>query len=226
MGSWSSPAGNKTLYSVNLADGQQGWGYRTLGHITAQPLVTGAPRQLVCFASHDRQVVAVEALGAFEAAPQPSWINETGGANTADLVVSENLLLVPSQEGSLYALDRATGAKVWEYISGEPLKSAATGTKRAVYFHNAYGFHRLDRAGHLVWKIETGATEFVLERAGKVWLRDAQGSLVIVDDTTGEIDSGHPLAGWYIPANPVDGTLFAVSPDGWIFAYTERLKLR
>jgi outer membrane protein assembly factor BamB len=225
VASWGSPAGNKTIYSINLADGRVGWGFRSQGHITGQPIVHGAPRQLVYFSTHEGKVYALEALGAFERAPFPSWMNETFGANSADPTLAGDHLLVPSEEGSLYAYDRATGTKAWEYISGRPLKTGVAATERAVYFHNEYGFHRLDAAsGTLGWKLEEGPTTFILERGSEAWLRDAAGSIVLVDDGTGEVAGEHPLTGWFVPTNAADGTFFAVSPDGMAYAFTERLR--
>jgi outer membrane protein assembly factor BamB len=226
IGAYASPAGNKTVYSVNLADGRVGWGYRTNGHVTSRPIVFGAPRQLLYFASEDMTVNAVEAAGAFEEAPPPAWMSRTFGCNSADLVMSGKLLLVASEEGALYAYHRATGKKQWEYVSGRPLKTAPAGTAKAVYFHNEYGFHRLERSGDLKWQLETGPSEFVMELGGNAWLRDAEGNLCIVDDATGEIQATHDFQGWFLPTNNTDGTFFAVSSDGFVFAFTERLKLK
>lgn len=233
IGSWASPSGNKTVYSVNLADGRVGWGYRTDGHVTSRPIVHGAPRQLLYFASHDMTVHAVETAGAFEAAPPPSWVSQTFGCNSADLAIAaaasekdQDLLLVASEEGALYAYHSGTGTKMWEYVSGRPLKETPTGTARAVYFRNEYGFHRLGRDGQLKWKLDRGPCEFVMERGGDVWLRDAGGRLSIVDDETGEITATHGFGGWFLPANNTDGTFFAVSCDGFVFAFTERLQIK
>jgi outer membrane protein assembly factor BamB len=233
IGSWASPAGNKTIYSVNLADGRVGWGYRTDGHITSRPLVHGAPRQLVYFASHDMTVTAVEAAGAFEAAPPAAWMSQTFGCNSADLALApagsekeQDLLLVASEEGALYAYGSGTGTKQWEYVSGRPLKTTPAGTANAVYFHNEYGFHCLSRVGDLKWKLEDGACGFVMERDGNAWLRDAEGNLVIVADDTGEITETFDLQDWFLPMNTTDGTFFAVSGDGFVFAFTQRLKLK
>jgi hypothetical protein len=228
VGCWASPTGNKTLYSVNLADGTVGWGYRTEGHVRSRPVVQGAPRQLLYFATDEPhgKVIAVETLGAFENPPEPAWMAETLGPNTADLVASGDLLLVASEEGSLYAFDRATGSKVWEYSGGEPLRTPPAATARAVYFHNAYGFHALDRKGNLKWKIDSGPTCFLVERGDRVWLRDKHGMVYIVNDKTGAIESTVDLSGWFLVQNPDDGTFYAVSPDGLVFAYTERLKLQ
>ena len=226
VGSWSHPNGNKTLYSVNLADGTLGWGYRTNGHITAAPIVAGAPRQLVYFTSHDGMVYGLEARGAFEDAPNPSWIQQAFGRNTAELTLTDELLLVPSQEGSLYALNKATGNRVWEYSGGRPLRTAAAATKNAVYFDNEYGFHRLDREGNLLWKQEMGTMSFLLEREKTVWLKKRD-AVLVVDGTAGTpMGDVVGLEDWFLLSNDRDGTFYAVSPDGFAFAYTERLKLQ
>jgi len=227
IGSYASAGGNKTLYSVNLADGRVGWGYRTGGHITGQPLVGGAPRQLVYFASHDMRVYALETASAFEDAPSAAWMNQTHGRNSADITLSGKLLLVPSEEGCLYAYDRATGTKAWEFISGRPLKMAADGTKNAVYFQNEYGFHCLDRMGGEKWRNQLGPTKLLLERGGQTWLKVDDDAVAIVDSANGEVDFlNDDFDGWFLPTNDMDGTFYAVSPDGFCFAYTERLKLR
>ena len=226
IGSWSHPNGNKTLYTVNLADGSEGWGFRTQGHITSGPIVAGAPRQLVYFTSHDGMIYGLEAKGAFENPPAPSWIQQAFGRNTADLTLSGDLLLVASEEGALYALDKATGNRTWEYTSGKPLRSAAAATRNAVYFDNEYGFHRLDRAGNLLWKLEMGTMSYLLERDASVWLK--KGDTVMVFDgaqgtATGEVAE---LDGWFVPANDMNGTFYAVSEDGFAFAFTQRVKLQ
>jgi glucose dehydrogenase len=141
-------------------------------------------------------------------------------------VASGDLLLVASEEGSLYAFDRATGSKVWEYSGGQPLRTPPAATARAIYFHNAYGFHALDRKGSLKWKIDSGPTCLLVERGDRVWLRDKHGMVYIVNDKTGAIESTVDLSGWFLVPNSDDGTFYAVSPDGLVFAYTERLKLQ
>jgi outer membrane protein assembly factor BamB len=233
VGSWSHPNGNKTLYSVNLADGSEGWGFRTQGHITATPIVGGAPRQLVYVASHDGMIYGIETKGAFEPPPSPAWAQQAFGRNTANLTLTGDLLLVPSEEGALYALDKATGNRVWEYTSGKPLRSAAAATANAVYFDNEYGFHRLDRNGNLLWQLTSGTMSFVLERDGAVWLKNAE-AVMVYDGDDGSLqadqESGHvfnlDLDGWFVPANDMNGTFYAVSEDGFAFAYTQRVKLQ
>lgn len=226
IGAWSSPAGNKTLYSVNLADGMLGWGYRSMGHVTSQPIVHGAPRQLVYFADHDEKIYALEARGAFDGAPSPAWMQQTFGPNTADLVLSGDLLLVASEEGVLYALDRATGNRKWAYTSGQPIKATPAATANAVYFANEYGFHCLDRAGNLLWQLKDGSLSFLLERDGNTWVRHPGGGVQVFETKTGEPVDAQGLGGWFLPANEQDGTFYAVSPCGFVFAYTQRLQMK
>jgi outer membrane protein assembly factor BamB len=217
MPSWGGSRGEKTLRTLNLVTGLEGWGYRTPGDIRGGIAIGGeAPRQTVYFATDEGGVYGIPATEAAGRAPNPSWMTPTHGAVTADLVVSGGDLFVSSQDGFLYCMDRITGTVRWSAPHETPLEQSAAATKTSVYQARGNEVWCHDRAtGAVRWK-RTGVVRFVVERDGKAVLEASDGALVAIDAKgreSGRMESG----GLTFPTNTEDGALYGVSAEGYLY---------
>lgn len=213
---WGGSRGQKTLRTLNLVTGLEGWGWRTPGDVRGAMAIGGQPpRQSVYFATDGGEVYALPATEADAPAPEPLWVQKTHAAVTADLVVSGDELFVSSQDGFLYCMDRITGGVKWAAPHETPLLRSATATAGSVYQFRTGGLWCHDRAsGAVRWKLK-GAARLVLERDGKSLVQMTDGSLATVD-ASGKVVGTLSSGGYVYPTNTVDGSLFAVGTDGFV----------
>jgi outer membrane protein assembly factor BamB len=216
--SWGGGQQAKTLRTVNLATGLEGWGFRTTGDIRGAMAIAGvAPRQTVYFATDAGDVVAMPAAAADGPAPEPTWATRVNGSVTADLLLDGEDLFVACRDSSLSRIDRVTGAYRWATFLQAPLAEAPVATAGAVYQRNSLGLHRLDRAtGEKSWTLPGGA-RFVAEREGKVVVQGADRTLATVD-ASGKIVARTATGGLVFLTNTRDGTLYGVGDDGFLVA--------
>lgn len=214
---WGGSRGEKTLRTINLATGLEGWGWRTTGDIRGAMAIAGAPpRQILYFGTDGGDVVAVPAAEAAAPAPESAlWVRSTHGPVTAGLCVSGEDLFVASEDGFLYGLDRITGAIRWASPHEMPLKAGPIATAGAVYqARSDGGLWCHDRAtGRVRWKVGGGA-KFVVERDGKSILATKDALQAV--DASGKVTGLAKVRGWVFPANVKDDSLYAVSADGYI----------
>lgn len=98
------------------------------------------------------------------ATPEPTrkWSYRTGGYITSSPAVVNGIVYVGSEDGSLYALDAASGRKQWSYRTesslGGFLKSSPAVVKGVVYVGSFdYSLYALDAAsGRKQWSYQTG----------------------------------------------------------------------
>lgn len=130
------------------------------------------------------QVIAVNAdSGVVE------WKQGAVGAAAADLVVDGDLLVVPSFDRTIHALETAGGSQRWTFTGdgwfvGKPLL-----TKQVVYAGTMRGsVYALDRAGKLLWHFQRAGLEFRAAPilAGNTLVVAARGGTIIgLDAATG-----------------------------------------
>ena len=215
---WGGSGGQKTLRTLNLVTGLEGWGYRTPGDIRGAIVVGGAPpRQYVYFATDAGDVWALPAAEADARAPEnPSWVFNTHGAVTADLCLHGDDLFVASQSGFLYCVDRITGGVKWAAPHETPLVDAPVATATSVYQFREGALWCHERAtGKVRWKRWDGV-RFVVERDGKSIVVSPEGDLLSID-AKGAVAGKMEANKYFFPTNVDDSTVFAVSGDGFIF---------
>jgi outer membrane protein assembly factor BamB len=214
---WGGSSGEKTLRTLNLVTGLEGWGWRVPGDIRGGVIVGGQPpRQTVYFGTDAGEVYAIPAAEAASRAPAVSWSRDTRGPVTAPLTLDGEELFVASESGFLYSLDRITGLVKWAAAHETPLVESPYVTKKFVYQHRAGWMWCHDRAsGKVLWKVQ-GAARFIVEREGKAVVTSDDGSLWTVAEN-GSVVGKMPMGGYYFPTNLRDDSLFAVSADGLVF---------
>jgi hypothetical protein len=213
---WGGSRGEKTLRTLNLATGLEGWGWRTPGDIRGDMAIGGEPpRQSVYFATDDGEVYSLPTTGADGPAPNYNWRHDTHGPVTAGLTVSGEDLFVASQDGFLYCLDRITGGVKWAAPHETPLLEAPVATAGSVYQFRTGGLWCHDRAtGAVRWKFKGGA-RFILEREGKVLVEMLDGTLSELD-ASGTVVAALGNGGYSYPTNIRDDNLYGVSADGLV----------
>lgn len=213
---WGGRSGEKTLRTINLVTGLEGWGYRTPGDILGGVIVGGAPpRQTVYFATDAGQVYAMPAAEASARGPEVSWVCDTRGPVTAPLCLEGEEIFAASHSGFLYCMDRVTGNVKWAAPHETVLDSSPVATKAHVYQTRAGEMWCHERAtGKVLWKLQ-GADRLVVERDGKSVV--TAGSEIWTVNAAGKVTGKQAMGGMYFPTNLRDESIYAVSNDGLVF---------
>ena len=108
---------NGLIFGMDLQTFLPRWRYRFAGRIAAQPLIV------------DDTAYVADAVGNYGAfaltTGSLAYRNRVFGAVHATPTAHADLLLLPSADRTLYALDRATGRDRWTYRTEAPLKESA-----------------------------------------------------------------------------------------------------
>jgi outer membrane protein assembly factor BamB len=158
------------------------------------------------------------------------WFFPTRGSVAASPTVVGPNLVVPSKDGSVYAVDRATGSRVWEVQVDAGISSAAVFGGVVFVGGGAFGSPgkvvALDAtSGSTKWSFAAnGAVQSsITYAAGTIVFATnaANGTVYAVNATSGALLwSFEPLPAQYILGSPVvaDGLVFAPSDNGHVYA--------
>ena len=145
------------------------------------------------------------------AGPSPT----TSSATTRPLLDAKSgTLYVGAHDGTVYALDAATGAKRWQYATGNSVESApALGADGTLYVGADKLYALWAASGRVRWTFGSGAHNWsgaAVGADGTVYAGCANGSVYAVSPTTG-------LPRWGFPTGDSLITAPAVGPDGNVF---------
>ena len=115
-----SPYDNKTLTSLNLANGRPGWGWYTTGLLSADPVLDPSGKLLV-ICSDDGTVLAIEATA--QTPLEPAWTVRGLGSITATPAVTPDHLIVGGHDGLVRCMDVRSGEVLWMQNVGNAVKS-------------------------------------------------------------------------------------------------------
>ena len=172
------------LYAVVAADGRQRWRRRTNGPVSSTPAVSGG---IVHFASYDGKLYALDASTGAQ-----RWFFATGGerrfeakglhgllpknqtiADPFDVflsspVVAEGIVYFGSGDGHVYALDAATGALRWKYLTGDVVHASPAYANGVVYVGSWDSYlYALDaKSGTLRWRFQGGTDPVIHNQVG------------------------------------------------------------
>ncbi len=241
-----SPDDNKTVETVNLADGSPGWGFRTAGRVVATPTVDPTGTILVV-ASEDRSVTALPANPAGEPPAGPNWEASTLAATVANPVVTKDWVVLGSKDNFLRCYDLHSGLVRWMQGTDAPIVKAPWVVGRTVAEEISTGggegaqkvkverFH-----GNAFVRNANGLFAFDAESGVPVFQdHDAERPLVQVDDWVLTLDTakgaqlrrgkGLPVIqtvpfGVFdlLPTNSRDGSIFAATTDGVVLLAAPR----
>ena len=87
-----------------------------------------------------------------------SWTFKTGGPVKSSAAIADNLAFIGSDDGSIYALDLATGEKRWSFKTEAPVESSPLALDGKIFVgSNDAHLYALDAAtGRQLWKYATG----------------------------------------------------------------------
>ncbi|HTY75456.1 MAG TPA: PQQ-binding-like beta-propeller repeat protein [Candidatus Nanoarchaeia archaeon] len=91
---------------------------------------------------------------------QTLWTFTTGGAIETSPAVVDGTVYFGSDDGSVYALNAATGTLVWNYSTGGPVQSSPAVVNDVVYvggFHSHAVFALNASSGGLIWRSSTNS---------------------------------------------------------------------
>jgi outer membrane protein assembly factor BamB len=237
------------LYAINLADGTQKWKFKTRGRVNSSPAVAGGT---VYFGSYDGNFYAVDA-----ATGQEKWKFATPGERRfaakhlhgaepaeetmpdpfdfflSSPVVWNGKVYFGSGNGSVYALDAATGALKWKFQTGDVVH-ASPAIADGVLFAGSWDsyFYALDAStGGEKWRFKTGEDDEIHNQVGiqssaavadgVVYFGCRDSNLYAVDAATGQKKWAFNNKGsWVInsPAVSEGKVYFATSDSGILYA--------
>lgn len=155
-----------------------------------------AARTGACDASGPRRLAGVK------------WSFKTDAAVVASPAVADGVVFVGSSDGTLYALDEATGAVRWKAETDGPIASSAAVSKGVVYVGSYDGnvYALAAATGAVAWKFATDGPDRRFEAKGLHGLKPA--------------DQTIPDAWDFYASSPAvsDGVVYVGSGDGHVYA--------
>ncbi|HEY1986713.1 MAG TPA: PQQ-binding-like beta-propeller repeat protein [Terracidiphilus sp.] len=242
-----STAGN--LYAIDRMTGEKKWVYAAKARITSSPAVAGG---LVYVGAFDGNFYAVD-----EATGKLKWTFKTGGERRfsathlhgsqpatetmpdpwdcylSSPLVWKDAVYFGSGDGSVYALDAATGALKWKFKTGDVVHASPAIADGLVFIGSWDSYmYALDAAtGAEKWRFKTGedpdmhnqqgiqSSAAVMDGMVYFGCRDAH--LYAVDEKTGEKKWSYSTKGSWVITSPAvrDGKVyFATSDTGQLYA--------
>lgn len=224
------PAGDGCLYALDVATGRERWRYQTGDALRAAPRVADG---VVYQPSGDDYVYA---LNATDGGLQWKFATDGVGYDLSSGYIRSDIFTRPclrhgrlcfgSRDGKVYALDPATGTKIWDFSYGGTWAMSAVADDETLYvgWSTNHKISALDLAtGAERWAIDAGSLTYTtgLLLDDRVYFGSANGRLVGLDRTTGAERWSYPLGSEiYSSPSHADGTLYAGTDDGRLVAIT------
>jgi outer membrane protein assembly factor BamB len=159
------------------------------------------------------------------------WQYQTGGYVASSPAVSNGVVYVGSDDNKVYAIDAASGTKLWDYDAGNYVSyvdSSPAVSNGVVYFGSENGIvYALNaRTGSKLWSYQTG--DYVISSPaivdGVVYVGSNDGYLYAFNATTGAVLWAFPVAngpwGRGVNSSPavVNGVVYVGSNDYNVYA--------
>jgi outer membrane protein assembly factor BamB len=158
------------------------WNLRTGGEVRTLPLIG---ENICCLGSNDGRVFVN-----LTNEPTPLYRVKTGGAIGDELgTVGTRMLLVPSADYNLYAVDVLTTKMLWVFPSGAPIEQVPMVADDEIFVINKVGsLSSLDpKSGVPRWTTGAHSARLLGVSRSKVYLRSADNDLLVVDRANGQI---------------------------------------
>jgi outer membrane protein assembly factor BamB len=206
---------NRRLYVFGLDNLMVDWQVVANGTLVSRPVLKGPD---LYFASDDGTLYACT-----QSDKALLWQVKAYDRITSDLALSENGVLAPCRDQSLYLLDFATGRVLWRARFNGMLLQPPVVTADTVYqFCPADGLVAVEGTPSAIeqrlrWKMPAGLTALT-EHDSSTFVLTRDERVVAVDTKTGQEQAAIPAPGFTlgIPA-PDQSTVFIAAPDGRLF---------
>ena len=210
---------------------REAWNWQTNGPLTSRPLPAG---QFVAFGGHDGKLyVALGEKTITDPAVLLYRIN-TGGEIFAPLgAYGQRIVLVPSADKNVYAVDLFTAEVKWTYSSGAPVMQEPLVADHDIYVANTAGLlTALDAdSGSPRWTISTQGGRLLAVSATRIYLESREDDLFIVERGTGRVlaspEATFRAAGLNLrhfdlgPTNSLDDRLYFATRSGLVICLRE-----
>jgi eukaryotic-like serine/threonine-protein kinase len=234
-------SGDGNLYALDAHTGRERWRFAAGAAVSSGPAVTS---DAVFFTALDGSIYAVARrdgklrwrvrTGAEAALP---WGHEGTDYYSSSLVVAAGLVIVGSGDGSVYALDAASGRQRWRVRTGGRVRSSPAVVDGTVYVGSFDGvFYTLDaRTGAERWRYATEGASLASQRygydrrsiqsspavaGGTVYVGSRDGHLYALGASDGTLKwrYAHDATSWAISSPAVrDSVVFEGSSDAHFF---------
>jgi outer membrane protein assembly factor BamB len=247
IGSLGSARDNKTVETIDVADGSPGWGFRTAGRVVATPTVDPGGDILIVL-DESRGVTALPASPAGSPPASVNWEAVTQGRNTANPVLTRDLAFVGSEDNFLRCYDVHSGTVLWMEGTDAPIRRAPwlLGTEVAVerevspgaedgarvrvaafqghvFVRNAVGLHAFDASTGLRAFVDPTADRPLVRHGAHVLTADVARGVQVRTGPDLRVVGTIPLGVFdFLPTNSRDGTVFAATSDGTVLAAVPR----
>jgi outer membrane protein assembly factor BamB/RNA polymerase subunit RPABC4/transcription elongation factor Spt4 len=155
--------------------------------------------------------------------PTILW-NYTMGGTSSGPIVAYGKVILGSVDKKVYALDQMTGAKIWEFITGNSIWASPVVANDKVFIGSTDGkVYALDQSsGAKIWEFnigaEIGSSPAIAD--GKVYVGAVDGKVYALDGGTGAKVWEYATGGAIIFSSPaiIGDLLFIGSCDGYLYA--------
>lgn len=236
VGTFNETGGPGEVVSVWISNGSVAWRHPTASVDFSSPAVDNGSLYIGLMGLYNptTQVTWEPPYGllALDAATgSEEWFFPTNGSVAASPVLTSGLVIVPSKDGAVYALNRTTGAPVWTADVDAGVSSPALFENELIVGGGAFGGPGLVRAvnamsGSIDWTfLANGPVQSSITVAGGLAYfatNIADGTIYAVNATTGALAWSYtPTPGQFIFSSPVvaGGILYAASDNGHVYAF-------
>jgi outer membrane protein assembly factor BamB len=151
------------------------------------------------------------------------WALTSASPSVCPPSVAAGLAYIGSDNGTVYAVDAATGAPKWTFTTGGPVQSAPAVVGGVVYVGsydgNVYALNAL--TGSKIWNFNTGGNVVSAPAvdSGVVYVGSFSGSVYAIDASTGTQKWSFATGGMVLSSPAVaNGDVFIGSNDGNVYA--------
>lgn len=207
-------AANGRVFAHQIAAGYAKWKYALTSQIRVSPVMTTVD----CFAADSSGVYAM-----IEASSGTlSFRGRTLGAVNGQPTVNRFSVLLPCDDGSLYALDRSTGRDQWIYRARQPLRTEPVAIDAQVFLLVDAGTIAIDaQNGKQLW-VRPDRAKPLLRRDDRLLLSLGNGLALAELDTGDTIDQAATAPLRSVLTNTDQSAIFLVSTRGDVQQLTAR----
>ncbi len=175
---------DRFLYAANFQSGRVAWKVETEGSIRSSAAISD---DTIFIGSEDGSLYCLDIRGTIR------WRYRSKRAITSSPVLNADnkLVIVGSQDGTVYGLDTASGWVVWRYRTDKPVISSPSIAANVVYIGSADGnLYALEvKSGKLIWKYATegqvNSSPVISDEA--VYVGSVDGNVYSLDAKTGSL---------------------------------------